>query len=77
METRHENTAAMDVTSQIVLAGTQPIFPHDRLKAEQTYRVAHIVLNDMVAEGLISREDIAVIDTILRSKIDPISCTIL
>lgn len=77
MEIRHENTAATDATLQIGLEEIQPTFPHDRLKAEQTYRIAHFVLKNMMAEGLINGEDITVIDTILRQKIDPISCIIL
>jgi len=76
MEIAKENTAPGTAILQQDSDNNKPLVCSDRFAAEKNYRIAGLIVNKMLEEGLIIQDDIAVIDTKIRELTHPISGSI-
>ena len=75
METRTENTAPMSATSQ---TGSESVMPvnDDQFEREKLYQATMSMFRSMLKNGLITKEQYAIIDTKMLQKYQPLLGTL-
>ena len=75
MEMRTENTAPMSATSQ---TGSESVMPvnDDQFEREKLYQATMSMFRSMLKNGLITKEQYAIIDTKMLQKYQPLLGTL-